>query len=900
MGDRVLVQRVKSCLVLIAASGSVLFGAHLNVRVSWEHGKPATVTAAGGARIEHTSALADGLSLDVSWDPSLVKKRDRLQIIWADLISASDPDTAHRLTADPTFFENPPKLTVHTNAEGSRGFSVALEQLLAEKAMWVPSLGIYLAAGGHPISFEEHQKELKRWHGRRILDELRNGPEATYQQYAALWENMGSPSYIHPGQQGPGHIIDISWDSAIPKFGIDRGSGIWSDYGNPDKFQLWFGFGDLHTDLAKYWKGQKLDDGLPVITTVIEKEQVRYDVEQYAYPLNGPPDERRGDIPMVLMERLRLTNLAAQAHTVVLTLHQRRNSGEDVEVEERAGKKLFRRRGDGGVLFEVDGPCTGLGSPSSVGDQRSKRKETATDVFFTLDLPANGSRELIVKLPSPIAEGAQADTLAALDYSQARAATLKFWSDYLARGAQFHVPDEAVNTLFRANLWHALRLPRRHGGQEPDVKIDLPFSNFAYSQTGTPWPVNQAVYVDYMLYSLRGYGPISLEELLAQYRNNQEPDGHVGGNAKWGVYTPSMLYAAAQYYLLSGDRAGFERLLPPSLKALDWCLHQIQKDGLLYAPLNDLTGEGVWAFNQAYMYAGLELFGKALAQYGHARATETAHAAIQVHEAIERTFDAASVQSTLVQLRDHTWIPYVPSDASQPRRLMDIWYPTDIDTGAVHLIRLNAIDPHGPLADSLLNDEEDNLLYKGWGSANEPVYDQHATAYLLRDDVKPLIRAFYSLMASGFSQSVFEPVEHRWTWGQFFGPPSTDGAWFEVYRNMLVHENGDGSLALGLATPRAWLEEGKRIDVRNAPTYFGPVSFHVSSGSAARQITATVELAPRSAPPQTLFVRLRHPEQKPVKSVTVNGKAWSNFNLQKEWVVIPHPESRQYTIEAGY
>lgn len=32
------------------------------------------------------------------------------------------------------------------------------------------------------------------------------------------------------------------------------------------------------------------------------------------------------------------------------------------------------------------------------------------------------------------------------------------------------------------------------------MKVDLPYSNFAYDQTGTPWPINQAVYVDYMLF----------------------------------------------------------------------------------------------------------------------------------------------------------------------------------------------------------------------------------------------------------------------------------------------------------------------------------------------------------------------------------------------------------------
>jgi len=88
----------------------------------------------------------------------------------------------------------------------------------------------------------------------------------------------------------------------------------------------------------------------------------------------------------------------------------------------------------------------------------------------------------------------------------------------------------------------------------------------------------------------------------------------------------------------------------------------------------------------------------------------------------------------------------------------------------------------GLISDSLLNDHEDNLFLHGWGLANEPVYDQQATAYLFRDNAKATIKAFYSMMAGGFSHGVYEPVEHRWRWGQYFGPPSTDGAWFAPVR----------------------------------------------------------------------------------------------------------------------
>ena len=321
--------------------------------------------------------------------------------------------------------------------------------------------------------------------------------------------------------------------------------------------------------------------------------------------------------------------------------------------------------------------------------------------------------------------------------------------------------------------------------------------------------------------------------------------------------------------------------------------------GLVRAPLNDLTGEGIWAFNQAYFYAGFEMLGKALARIGHPRAEECRAAAASFRLSVERGFGAAAMRSPLVELRDRTWIPYVPCEALTPQRIFQQWYPTDVDTGATHLLRLNALDPRGPLADSLLNDHEDNLFLHAWGMANEPVYNQQATAYLYRDDAKAVIRAFYSMMACAFSHSVFEPVEHRWTWGQYFGPPSTDGAWFELYRNMLIRELDDDSLFLLQATPRKWLEDGKQIKVERAPTDFGDISFTVRSQAAASQLTAEIDM-PERHQPKTLLLRLRHPQARSIRSVTVNGQPWTDVNLEKEWVRITNPSQRSYKIEAQF
>ena len=265
---------------------------------------------------------------------------------------------------------------------------------------------------------------------------------------------------------------------------------------------------------------------------------------------------------------------------------------------------------------------------------------------------------------------------------------------------------------------------------------------------------------------------------------------------------------------------------------------------------------------------------------------------------VERAFARASVKSPAVQLADGTWNNFVPCDAMTPRRLLDQWYPTDVDCGPLHLARLSAIDPRGWLTTAMLHDHEDNLFLHQQGAANEPVYNQQATAYLHRDEPEAAIRAFYSMMACAFSHHQLSPLEHRWAWGQYYCPPSTDGAWFELYRNLLLNELGEG-LTIGQAIPRAWLADGQRIAVADAPTHFGPVNLLIESAAASGSIVATVEFTSDRRPPGVV-IRLRHPNRQTLRSVTVNGAEWPGFDAAKEWVRIPGPTEKRYRVVARY
>jgi hypothetical protein len=132
------------------------------------------------------------------------------------------------------------------------------------------------------------------------------------------------------------------------------------------------------------------------------------------------------------------------------------------------------------------------------------------------------------------------------------------------------------------------------------------------------------------------------------------------------------------------------------------------------------------------------------------------------------------------------------------------------------------------------------------------------------------------------------------------GPPDKifeEAAFLERFRNMLVMEDGD-NLWLARATPRTWLEVGKKIGVHNAPTQYGVVSYEIVSSVAEQKITARVTMPSRGGQ-QAVLLRLRHPLSAPIKRVIVNGRDWRQFDKDRELIRLEHLTG-EVTVEAMY
>jgi hypothetical protein len=129
------------------------------------------------------------------------------------------------------------------------------------------------------------------------------------------------------------------------------------------------------------------------------------------------------------------------------------------------------------------------------------------------------------------------------------------------------------------------------------------------------------------------------------------------------------------------------------------------------------------------------------------------------------------------------------------------------------------------------------------GSGLAPAYALSASRFLAdNDEPDELVLTLYGMLAAGMTQGTYVagesvsvlPVAGAYLRRMYMPPNSGANASFlETLRLLLVHERrGAHGAAVGLdlafATPRAWLADGKTIAVRRAPTSFGRVSYTIA------------------------------------------------------------------------
>ena len=181
----------------------------------------------------------------------------------------------------------------------------------------------------------------------------------------------------------------------------------------------------------------------------------------------------------------------------------------------------------------------------------------------------------------------------------------------------------------------------------------------------------------------------------------------------------------------------------------------------------------------------------------------------------------------------------------------------------------------------------------------QPYYCRIAEIHALRDDVKPFIRSYFNPIPSlvvAENLCFWESLDHGVA-GNGWNKTHETGWFLCQSQTMFVTERGD-ELWLAPFVTNNWLKDGMKVSIRNAPTRFGKVGYTITSRAANGEIEAVVQL-PEKCTATKVVLRLRHPDGKPIRSVTVQGKPHKDFDPKKETITL-EPSGQSITIRAEY
>jgi hypothetical protein len=425
--------------------------------------------------------------------------------------------------------------------------------------------------------------------------------------------------------------------------------------------------------------------------------------------------------------------------------------------------------------------------------------------------------------------------------------------------------------------------------------------------------------------------------------------------------TGRILYDLAEHYFLTGDAKWFKKNQWRMQAAAEWIIRQRKlymnnvpnRDDLRVAGLQPPQhiadcawgrSEWKWYVNiDAWYCQGLRRFAEAMSQVDSDNAGKYIEESEQYRKAIRRAVDRAITLAPVMKVRSGTYRSYIPpvfyirgpsiGQVVQLPMTDDDWSLEMVDSVGLSAADDVRLDGHLDVVEDVLSLAH-TYLFGGnrfqyladkrrerglsaaedwfWGGASSQLgYSYLANVYLRRDEIPGFLRQWVNNYAAYVMPSprcyFLEQFMNHENAGQMEAYRKGEyrnilnghslAYFMEQFRSLLVWEEGN-MLWLAKATPRHWLEQGKRISVKNAPTYFGTVAYEIVSDADHGKIAATVEMPSRD-PPKSVLLRLRHPQALPMKAVTVNGRAWPDLDPDRELIRL-RDVTGSVKVEAAY
>ena len=777
--------------------------------------------------------------------------------------------------------------------------------------IFIPAFGVLVKPADVNIRYEDMAEVQDEIAANNLYNRVFLEPEQTLTR---AWNDMPpkAPHYIPISFEGSRQHFRVDEHGEVNCFagwlrrikGKDSPRALWDG----DSITYRFGLAE-----SKAVKRGIQDGDLPIIASAWERDGIEYEQTACAMPLAGVP--RAGgvaaDDPLILMVRIAMKNPGANPATARLAISSHTREDEPLTLD----KDLLFAPGDAPRRLRMRLDTNGAGA----AEARDGR------IAYSVELAPGKTHAVYAAIPFiTLTERGEWEQLRAIQFDEAREAVARYWRNRFAQGARIATPEPMINDFYRAHAGHQLINCEREVG-----------SNFAMPKVGT---FHYGVYSNesvMMLLDLecRGFHDVARRayDMWLHYQGSvglpgdystQEGELYGAGGYEAGGYNQHhgwALWGMGEHYWFTRDRDWLAQAAPGIIKACDWIanerrrsneraarggLRAIEKGLLPPGSLEDIGDWRCWSSTNIYCWWGMNNAARALADIGHPEAKRLLAEADSYRNDIRAAFLEAMHRSPVVQLRDGSWAPHIPSDVH--RRGRSFGWLTETLEGAIHFVRVGLIAPDDPIAAWIVQDYEDNLYiseqfgydmkgeeFERWWFSRGGISMQanllhNPIVYLLRDEPKHFLRAYFNAFAASYFPDTRMMTEHAlpnvgdWRGDHYKSSDEANSTYW--LRCMFVQERGD-DLLLGAAVPTYWLADGKEIGIENAHTHFGPMSISMRSRVAAGEIEMKID-PPKRNPPKRLVARFRHPEGKPIKSVTVNGKPHEDFDPTTQAVML--------------
>ena len=850
-------------------------------------------------------------------------------------------DAADRLSEDRGY--------VIFRAPGWNSFSVFVDDVVREGGIYVRDIDAFVSDTSKKLTYAKWKKPADAWDG-TVMTQVSRLPEQTLGRAMSTMPALPPrEAYIGVPNQRMEFCLSASGNIELDKRtvrcpGRDVERCPWGKF-----LGYVFSSGEkpAFTPTGGRETVRHLEGGyLPVIATEWKTVDVQYKQAAFVTMLVGgigdKEDSRRGDEPVLLLSRTNMTNTSSVEQTAYLWMEMSVKApmtitsdgtlllDKPTDGEIRAGLTPVRGkfdvhgRGELSVLpdYVPDTP----GSPDSGIGETAKPRQV---VRYSVKLAPGESHTIEFNVPAvELLDNAEMAALAASKYDERHREVVDYWEKRFASGMDYEVPDPVLNNLFKANLWHVLITTDK----DPETSL---LQHYA----GTVKYVNYANEACMVARSLEMRGEHKearsiLEPFLASQSTQVFPGNF---KSKDGVFHAAfpypdrdpytalgynmnhgwVLWGLAEHYKWTGDATDLQKMAPSLVKACDWITRERQATKVLnpdgtkpvewgLAPAGQLEDVSEFLYyysTNAYYYVGMRTAVEALARIQHPQASRI-HKDAEAYKAdILASIREATATAPVVKLRDGTWAPYVPPRAYVNTHLKEGWIREGLYP-ALHLLDGEVFKQGDLPVTWLLEDLEDNIFLSK--ESGYPVVDMKAeffdfggfnkqpnllancVANLRRDEVPQFLRVLFNTCAASYYRDTVCFAEWVRKFGQGGGPvyKTPDETKFCNYlRNMLVFEEGD-TLKLAMGVPGEWMTDGKTVRIARAATFFGPMDMKITSHAAQGFVTASLSLPARNPAAHTLL-RLRHPDGKKMRKVTVNGKPWKQFSPAKNLITLP-------------